>query len=171
MANKLCAFTRFLKPPTLNVCNGNRFRTEYSESLDSDGIKIVLPSGKTDMQAYIDSFKDDCDIYKILDRLSIAECSPDVVVEAMRQFRPDMFTEGSYGDFSNMPKNIHEVSKFYRDSVSFFNNLPVEIRKDYHYSVDEFFADFDNFAKKYSSVDSVKNASVSDSVKEVDSNE
>jgi len=170
---KVCAFTRFSLPPGAVTCSGAKFQIDFSEGLTAEGIKVVSPSGKHAIQDYIDSFKEDCDIYKILDRLSLAEHSPEVVADAIQQFRPDMFKPGQYGDFSNLPKNIHEVSKFYADSVAFFNNLPVDIRKDYHYSVDEFFADFDNFVKKYAAPSAASSAapSVAESTQEVKSNE
>lgn len=148
-------------PPFSVSCSGDRMVPEYKDIINDDGIPDVIKCGEHDAQVDIDRFKDDCDIYRILDRLTTAECDPNVVTEAMRQFRPDMFIDGVYGDMTTLPKNIHEVSKFYRDSVAFFNGLPPEVRKEYNYSVDKFFADFDNFLKKYNAGSAASSAAPS----------
>lgn len=167
MVNKTKVFSRFNLQPVLDCSVGSPTRMTYVERIGDNGVREVVESGKEeDLQAYIDSFKDDCDIYKILDRLSIAERSPEVVLEALQQFRPDMFTEGKYGDFSDLPTNIHEVSKFYRDSVEFFEKLPGDVKAKYHYSVDEFFANFDGFLKEYGSASAPSAATVDVDIKE-----
>lgn len=155
MPVKLSAFTKNNPRPLDELHNGSRMRPEFKEIISDEGIPTVIKCGEYDFQAQIDSFADECDLYKILDRLGVSDKSPDVVAEALAQFRPPMFDNMKFGDISDMPDNIHEVSKFYRDSVAFFNGLPADVRKEYNYSVDKFFANFDDFVKKYAAPSSV----------------
>ena len=66
----------------------------FADSVDDNGVPTVIVTGKTNIDDYIQSFKDDTDIYKILDRLSLSGAQPPVV--PLEQF----------ADISNLPSNI-----------------------------------------------------------------
>lgn len=101
----------------------------FSDSVDDNGVPTVIVTGKTNIDDYIQSFKDDTDIYKILDRLSMSGAQPPVV--PLEQF----------ADISNVPDNIHEAYKQVEYAKVVFNSLPVDKRKEYS-SFNDFISDF-----------------------------
>jgi phage internal scaffolding protein len=92
--------------------NGKRNRTR----LDNFG------KGKTQQQ-----FKDDCDINKILKRY------------AQTGQAPAVFTQGMYGDFSDVP-SYQESCEIVIKAEQQFRSLPSEIRKRFNHSPEEFLA-------------------------------
>lgn len=117
-------------PATSCSDSGNRFRTEYIESLDKQGVKQVVPCGKTDLQDYIESFHAECDIYNVLRRISNGE------IDLLSQ------KNGSYVDITSIPDNIHDCQRAIVESKNFFNLLPAEIRAHFNNNANEFIASF-----------------------------
>lgn len=164
-------FSRLNLPPCSPTCSGERFRVDFIDSFDDNGIALVKEKGKTDFQSFIDSFFDSVDLYTILSRVlpnvNARDLSSVSVSELLgtyfSNFKPQ---EGVYADITNFPDNIHEVNKNYVKMCDYFNQLPAEIRLKYHNSVDEFVAGFDDFVKDVSvaiqSMSSVPSAAPSD---------
>ena len=101
----------------------------FADSVDDNGVPTVIVTGKTNIDDYIQSFKDDTDIYKILDRLSMSGAQPPVV--PLDQF----------ADISNVPDNIHEAYKQVEYAKVVFNSLSPEKRKQYA-TFNDFISDF-----------------------------
>lgn len=134
--------------------SGSRYRTDFCESLDARGVYTVIEEGKTDLQEYINSFFDSVDIYSILTRiLRGSSGSSDVLSKLDEYIRLSGNTSGGiYADVSGIPDNIHELNKGYSSMIKFFSSLPSDVRLQYHNSVDEFVAQFDDFVSRYSSI-------------------
>lgn len=101
----------------------------FSDSVDENGVPTVIITGKTNIDDYIQSFKDDTDIYKILDRLSLSGAQPPVV------------PVDQFADLSNVPSNIHEAYKQVEYAKVVFNSLSPDKRKEYP-TFNDFISDF-----------------------------
>lgn len=111
-------------------CSGSCEAPVFSDSFDDNGVATVIVTGTTNLDDYIQSFKDDTDIYKILDRLTLAGAELPVV--PLEQF----------GDVSGMPTNIHEALKQISYARGIFNGLSDDKRKAYNNNFNEFISDF-----------------------------
>jgi len=125
-------------PVTSSSPVGDRFRTEYIETLDKQGVMQVVACGRTNLQDYIDSFHAECDIYNILRRISNGE------IDLLSQ------KNGSYVDITSIPDNIHDCQRAIVESKNFFNLLPPEIRAQFNNNANEFIASFGS--EKFNSI-------------------
>ena len=100
------------------------YKHEQKAEKLSDGTVVyrdeLVKIGETDVYAKIQEARDDCDVYKILDR---AACG-DITAMHKVQGAP----EYAYIDTRGLPKNIHEVKKQQDTAVKKFQSLPEEIR-------------------------------------------
>ena len=62
---------------------------------------IIKKVGVRNIQEYIDSFKDECDIYKILERVAISGDSSLLNRKV-----------GLFGDFVNLPDNLNDMNQY-----------------------------------------------------------
>lgn len=103
--------------------------TEKSE----DGFPILrkklIQVGETDIVAKIQACKDDCDVYKILDRFTGGD------VAALHRT-----AHAVYADLSAMPSNIHEAVQRVDNAVDSFMSMPAEIRQAFNNDPEEFLA-------------------------------
>ena len=132
------------------------YKHQQKQEKLSDGTVVycdeLVQVGETDVYAKIQEARDDCDIYKILDR---AACG-DITAMHKVQGAP----EYAYIDTRGLPKNIHEVKKQQDEAINKFQSLPEEIRaafdndpaKFVEVSADQkkFAQPFIDFYKKYS---------------------
>ncbi len=88
---------------------------ENGELVNATSDPILVENGFINIQDYIDSFADDCDLYKILDRVA---ASGDMSLLNRK--------EGAYLDISGMPDNIHEASKMSEVANQKVNSLSAE---------------------------------------------
>lgn len=90
----------------------------------SDGTVVyrdeLVKVGETDVYAKIQEARDDCDVYKILDRAACGD------IAAMRKVQGA--PESAYADIRGIPKNIHEIKKQQNSAMQSFEQLPSEIR-------------------------------------------
>lgn len=107
---------------------GNRFEPTYKMSIDDDGVRDLAVVGQTDTYAYIQSFAQSTDINYILDRFARGDES------ALSKI------QGVYGDFTNVPKTLAELSQRALDAENIFNALPLDTRAQFNFSPSEFFA-------------------------------
>ena len=113
-----------------SCCVGSPESPVFSDSFDDNGVPVVVVTGKTNLDDYIQSFKDDTDIYKILDRLSLSGVEPPVV------------PVDSFADITGLPDNIHEAYKQVQYARVVFNSLDADKRKEYNNNFNEFISDF-----------------------------
>lgn len=108
--------------------HGSPIKDIYSPVVNKDGTISLEKSGEENLQEYIDSFRDECDINVILAKYA----SGDVSVLNQRQ--------GSYGDFTKMPKTYAEMLQMQINSNNYFKSLPKEIREKFNNDANQFFA-------------------------------
>lgn len=124
------------------------YKHEQKPEKLSDGTVVyrdeLVKVGETDVYAKIQEARDDCDVYKILDR---AACG-DIVAMRKVQGAP----ESAYVDIRGIPKNIHEVKKQQDAAINNFQSLPEEIRAAFGNDPVEFVkasADKEKFAQPF----------------------
>lgn len=97
----------------------NHFQDQYEEvppyTKDADGKwlndtsqPILISKGKKDLDEYIQSFKDDVDIYKILEKVALTG-------DESYLFQ----REGFYGDTTIFPDNIHDMADKFENDVEY----------------------------------------------------
>lgn len=98
--------------------SGERVSPVRKWQLQKDGSRELVVVGETDIYAKIQSAKDDCDIYKLLDRHAAGDFTA-LNLQAQR----------AYADITSAPKNIHEAVANVNKAKEHFFQLPVEIRE------------------------------------------
>lgn len=98
---------------------GSSDRTLYSTKVTPDGKVILTPSGKENVQEYIDSFRESTDMAFILHQMALGNMSVLNQREAM------------YGDFTDLPENLAEMQQIFIDGENAFNQLPLDVRQQF----------------------------------------
>lgn len=122
-------FTRYNLPKSVGVPCGDRYDILYQMKINKEtGHKTLVPSGKTDRYALVQSHFEETKIENILKRATLD---------------PTVFNQriGQYGDFTEMPKTLAEFQQMALDMEHAFNELPVDVRKKFDNSVDKFIHD------------------------------
>lgn len=112
--------------------SGSRFKILYSPVFDSNGHMSLVVSGKEDLYEYIQSHADSVDIHIILKRFAMGDVS---VLSRV---------QGTYGDFTQMPKTFAEALNTLVAAEQYFNSLPVEVRQRFNHNFNEFIASMDS---------------------------
>lgn len=113
-------------------CNpGDPIATRYVAEMKDNGEFVLVEAGKENLYEYIQSFADSCDINNIIARFESGE------VDVMDQVK------GFYGDFADLPDNMHEVFNILRRGRDVFDRLPVEEKEKYNNSFEQWIIDFE----------------------------
>lgn len=124
-------------------CNpGSRLADVHAIRIDDLGHKTLVKTGEqTDIYAKIQSHVDECDIEALLARSEVEGYEILDRKEAM------------YGDVTVAPKSLLEAQIMLQDRENEFNQLPLEIRKEFNFSFSEYIAEagnnVENWAKKW----------------------
>ena len=95
-------------------------KNEKGEFINNSSVPIEVEGEPFDVDAYIQSFKDDVDIYKILEK---AFLSGDASLLNRNM-------AGAYGDISNIPDNFNDIQNQFGDSVEALAGLDQNIVSD-----------------------------------------
>ena len=127
MPNKI--YSRFDRPETISepVCAFEEQR--YIEKIDKNGASHLVEAEMYPFYDNIQKFKDDCDVYKILDRYENGD--PDVAERLNVQ-------GGSFGDFSDLPTDIIDIKNKLKSAETLFNNLPTNEKQECDNNVNVF---------------------------------
>lgn len=157
-------YTQFarLGAPGVKSSPGSGMKDTYKMHVDDDGKRELKKSGEYNLYAEIQSYKDSVSIDYILTRFVNGDET------ALSR------VQGIYGDFTDMPKTLAELSQRVIDAENLFNSLPLDIRAQYNHSASEFFAQLDSdktkaiFAPPEKAQETIVNQTVeSEVVKEV----
>lgn len=107
---------------------GSRERILYEAQFDDKGNYDLVESGKENLYDYIQSFAASVDINVIMKKFANGDTS----ALARRQ--------GTYGDFTDMPKNYAEMLDRLNKAENYFNGLPVDVRAKFNHNFGEFVA-------------------------------
>lgn len=111
---------------------GSGIKQLYSPKLQEDGTIQLVESGTDDLYAEIQSHRDSCDIHVLLKRYQLGD------VEALSK------VQGTYGDFTAMPKTFAEALNAMIAGEQMFNSLPVDVRKNFDFSLEKFMLAMDD---------------------------
>lgn len=111
---------------------GSGMKDTYKMHVDKDGKRELRKSGKYNLYADIQSYKDSVSIDYILSRF----VNGDETALSRAQ--------GIYGDFTEMPKTMAELQQRIIDAEDLFYQLPLDIRAQYNHSPSEFYAQLDS---------------------------
>lgn len=128
--------------------SGSSVVPEYQLSIDEKGVRSLKVVGQKDLYAEIQSHKESCDVHNILMRYANGDTT------ALTQ------RLGYFADSTMFPRSYAEMYQRVVDGESFFNGLPVEIRKEFNFNPVEFFSEmgtdsFNAIMSKYSNPEPV----------------
>lgn len=109
---------------------GSTVRILYSPKFDEKGVMSLVESGKENLYEFIQSHKESCDIHVILERFARGD------VSALER------VQGTYGDFSNMPRTYADMLNLVHSAEDAFSNLPVDERAKYGHSFERWLTEF-----------------------------
>lgn len=108
---------------------GNETGTEFDDVrgfyINSDGIKTLHKTGKTNRQEMINAHLDEVLIENVVAKSSL---DPRLLEQV----------PGMSGDFTHMPKSLFEAQNMVLKIKDEFNSLPVEVRESFSNSVDRY---------------------------------
>lgn len=111
---------------------GTRIKTLYGPKYDENGVLYLIETGKANLYDEIQSHADSVDIHVLLQRYQ----QGDVGVLARLQ--------GSYGDFTQMPKTFADALNTMIAAEQYFMGLPKDIRAKFNNSFQQFIAQMDS---------------------------
>lgn len=94
----------------------NKFEKRFKEippyAVDLDGkiinkksVPVLVEDEPFDVDEYIQSFKEECDIYTILEKFALTGCTDTEIINKGVM---------SFGDISELPDNINEMNDYYK---------------------------------------------------------
>lgn len=105
---------------------GSRFKPVYSPFVDDDGVLKLDKISEINLYNEIQSHSDSCDINLLISRFMSGETD---VFERVKGF---------YADVSDIPDNYSEILNNQLKAEDFFNHLPVDVKKRFNNSFNEF---------------------------------
>lgn len=100
-------------------CPGERLRPVFTPEIRKDGMIDLVQTGVEDLQEYIDSFKDSCDISVMVQRYVAGDET------ALRNGNP------VFMDLLGAPKNLAEAYALNFRAEKAFENLPADIKNKF----------------------------------------
>ncbi len=126
-------YSRSSYPQTIPHPKSKKIIDTYSIEINKDtGKKELKATGKTNIYEFIQKSLEDTKVYNILKKCEMGD------TEALNR------AVGAYGDFTSAPRSLAEAQQLIINAEKEFNSLPLEIRKEFNYSVSEFLAGFGN---------------------------
>lgn len=124
---------------------GSRLHNDYKMKVFEDGSRDLVVVGQIDTYEIIQSHKDSVDLKLTLERYARGD---DSAINRRQAF---------FGDFTNMPTSLAELSQRILDANDLFNSLDVEARREFDFDAGKFFAsigtpEFDSIVSKYNPV-------------------
>lgn len=110
---------------------GSPIHILYSPVVDKSGNFTLNESGRENIYEFIQSHKDSVDIHVLMQRFENGDASVFSRVQ------------GSYGDFTNLPKSFAEMLNVIIAGQSYFDSLSVDERAKYDHSFEKFIASLD----------------------------
>lgn len=110
--------------------SGSPVRVLYSPKFDEKGVMTLVESGKENLYEFVQSHKESCDIHVILERFARGD------VSALER------VQGTYGDFSNLPRTFADMLNLIHSAEDAFSSLPVDERAKYGHSFERWLTGF-----------------------------
>ena len=124
--------TQYMARERIPANPGERFKALYTPVFDKDGNFELQVSGKEDLYAFIQSHAESVDIHVILERFARGDIS------ALSK------VQGTYGDFTTVPKTYAELLNSVIQGEQYFLSLPVEVRAKFDHDFHKWMISMDN---------------------------
>lgn len=98
--------------------------------INKKSIPVLVEDEPFDVDEYIQSFKDECDIYTILEKFALTGCTDTSIINKGVM---------SFGDISELPDNINEMNDYYKTLEDKLKTMSPDVAKqvlDENISVD-----------------------------------
>ena len=126
-------YSRVKKPETIPCPKCEENIPTFSLKINKEtGKKELKKTGETNIYKKIQAAKEDTLIYNIIKRFESGD------IEVLNK------TQGTYGNLLNMPRTLAEAQQSLIDAENTFNNLPLDIRRQFNMSSSEFVAGLTN---------------------------
>lgn len=109
---------------------GSPMKTVYKMRLDDKGRQVLEKMSEYSLYDEIQSHFEETEIHALVDRYKLTG-DPSVLNRQL----------GQYGDFTDLPTSLADVYKRVADANNLFEELPIDIRREYNFSPAQFFAD------------------------------
>lgn len=119
-------YSRCAKHIDFSSVPGEQYKSEFVGHYTSDGVLELEKTGEYDLQERIQADKYACDINSIVARFRAGDES---VLSRV---------QGSFGDFTGLPKTYAEVLNLSLKAKSDFDSLPIEYKQKFNNSFEEF---------------------------------
>lgn len=121
--------SRTNKPKTISAPSGEKFANEYAMQIDEKGHKTLKKVGETNIYEKIQSNLEETLIENILTRAAMGDS------KALNR------VQGNYIDCTEMPETLADAQNRILLLKSEFDRLPIELRREYNFSAEEFVTD------------------------------
>ena len=108
---------------------GERYKQNFTATQLGDGVIRLVESDVTDLQEFINSFRESCSIEYILARVAAGDTS--LLSRA----------QGAYIDTTALPKTFREMLDVVIDGKMKFEGLPKEIKESFDNDFESWFSD------------------------------
>lgn len=98
---------------------GSPIKIEMIPKINKDGMIELVEGEKTDLQAYIESFRDETNIENIIARFVNGDES------ALSK------AQGFYGDMKDLPRSYSEVLNLVYEGQKVFESMPVDVKEKF----------------------------------------
>ena len=123
MSAKQIIYSQFNRPKTLPCKSGSKFLNKYQETI-KEGIRSLIPIGKTNVYDIIQSHAKEGDVKWIIAQFSKGN------LEVLRKGDP------VYADATTMPKSLMEAQNLCLRMKQEFEEMPSDVKKLFNYSSD-----------------------------------
>lgn len=111
---------------------GDGYEPTFEYKVNKQGVKELVQTGKTCLYDKIQASVDQCEVYSILERFDNGDYS---VLEKAK---------GQFGDFTQFPTTLAERQQQLIDAETMFNQLPMDVRREFGSSFTRFLASFED---------------------------
>lgn len=94
---------------------------ESGKLINKSSEPILVEDEPFDVDEYIQSFKDECDIYTILEKFALTGCTDSTLINKKVM---------SFGDISELPDNFNDLNKYFEEANAKIKEFGSDIAKD-----------------------------------------
>lgn len=94
---------------------------ESGKIINKSSEPVLIEDEPFDVDEYIQSFKDECDIYTILEKFALTGCTDSTLINKKVM---------SFGDISELPDNFNDLNKYFEDANAKIKEFNNDIAKD-----------------------------------------
>ena len=95
--------------------------TKTGKFINKTAVSILVPDEPFNIDEYIQSFKDECDIYTILEKFALTGCTDTSIINKGVM---------SFGDISDLPDNFNDLNEYFEKASKKLAEFNEDTAKD-----------------------------------------